>query len=264
MLDQICSLTTPGIPRYYINSGFKAVTTGWNYCLDHSQCTILIVFISFYEGSYIWLGMTHFLNLCFWVWLTSVSIFHFLHNVSRLTHLPFTRRSHSHMLGLFSCLSLSSTVRHTYHTTTHTCHVIMKSLLVADGDSSFVPGETISDNEVARCFGWVSWWGVWHCAGHLFLHRERTEQQATATKNESISCPWTLTNALTWYSQYPVSCSEMRLRRFHSYSKNIWYSKTVNQRLGVKSILMPKLQQLLYITLQDVSYKHIYTWANIT
>lgn len=35
---------------------------------------------------------------------------------------------------------------------THAYHVIMKSLPVADGDSSFVPGETISGNEVVRRF----------------------------------------------------------------------------------------------------------------
>lgn len=43
---------------------------------------------------------------------------------------------------------------------THACHVIMKSLPVADGDSSFVPGETISGNEVVRHFRW----GAMRCA----------------------------------------------------------------------------------------------------
>lgn len=65
--------------------------------------------------------------------------------------------------------TVSMPVTHT-HTHKRACHVIMKSLLVADGDSSFVPVETKSGNEVVRHFRWgttqcATVWGTTHHMG---------------------------------------------------------------------------------------------------
>lgn len=69
---------------------------------------------------------------------------------------------------------------HTTNTNTHTDapagHVIMKSLWVADGDSSFVPSETLSGTEVIRWSGWRADM-VWRCAGHHSPHGELLVQQ---------------------------------------------------------------------------------------
>lgn len=69
---------------------------------------------------------------------------------------------------------------HTTNTNAHTDapagHVIMKSLWVADGDSSFVPSETVSGTEVIKWSGWRADM-VWRCAGHHSPHGELLVQQ---------------------------------------------------------------------------------------
>ena len=62
-------------------------------------------------------------------------------HISLSLSLSLSPLSLSLSLSLSLTLSLSHTHTHT-HTPGHTCHVIVKSLLVADCDSSFCPGES--------------------------------------------------------------------------------------------------------------------------